>query len=68
MAEKNKDKDKKLDEKRKEFKKLNMKDQLKSIITKPSNLRFALGFKNGGKVAKGCGAVLPNRRKKTKYY
>ena len=24
--------------------------------------------KNGGKIAKGCGAVLPNRRKKTKYY
>ena len=66
MAEK--ENNKKLDEKRKEFKKLNMKDKLKSVITEPSNLRFALGFKNGGRVAKGCGAVLPNRRKKTKYY
>ena len=24
--------------------------------------------KNGGKIAKGCGAVLSNRRKKTKYF
>ena len=25
-------------------------------------------LKNGGRVAKGCGAVMPNRRKKTKYF
>ena len=24
-------------------------------------------LKNGGRVAKGCGAVMPDRRKKTKY-
>ncbi len=24
--------------------------------------------KNGGKIAKGCGAILSNKRKKTKYY
>ena len=25
-------------------------------------------FKDGGRVAKGCGAILPNKRKKTKYF
>jgi len=25
-------------------------------------------FKKGGRVAKGCGAILSNKRKKTKYY
>jgi len=25
-------------------------------------------LKNGGRVAKGCGAVMPDRRKKTKYF
>jgi len=25
-------------------------------------------FKDGGRVAKGCGAILSNRRKKTKYF
>ena len=25
-------------------------------------------LKNGGKIARGCGAVMNNRRKKTKYY
>ena len=24
------------------------------------------GYKNGGKVARGCGAIMSNRRKKTK--
>ena len=27
----------------------------------------AQGLKNGGRVAKGCGAVMPNRKKKTKF-
>ena len=27
----------------------------------------AQGLKNGGLVAKGCGAVMPNRKKKTKF-
>jgi hypothetical protein len=25
-------------------------------------------FKDGGRVAKGCGAILSNKRKKTKYF
>jgi len=27
----------------------------------------AQGLKNGGRVAKGCGDVMPNRKKKTKF-
>ena len=27
----------------------------------------AQGLKNGGRVAKGCGAVMPNRKKVTKF-
>ena len=27
-----------------------------------------VGLKNGGKIARGCGKVMPNRRKKTKTY
>ena len=27
----------------------------------------AQGLKNGGRVAKGCGAVMPNRKKNTKF-
>ena len=27
----------------------------------------AQGLKNGGRVARGCGAVMPNRKKKTKF-
>ena len=26
------------------------------------------GYRSGGKVAKGCGKVMSNRRKKTKYF
>ena len=35
-------------------------------IKKASGGRVTL--KNGGRVAKGCGAVMPGRRKKTKYF
>ena len=35
-------------------------------IKKASGGRVTL--KNGGRVAKGCGAVMPDRRKKTKYF
>ena len=28
----------------------------------------AIKLKGGGKIARGCGAVMNNRRKKTKYY
>ena len=27
-----------------------------------------IGYKNGGSIAKGCGKVMSNRRKKTKVY
>ena len=32
------------------------------------NKQVAPQMKAGGRVAKGCGAVMPDRRKKTKYF
>ena len=41
--------------------------------TRPTRTKFKASggrvtLKNGGRVAKGCGAVMPDRRKKTKYF
>ena len=44
----------------------------KKNLRKPKTKFKASGgrvtLKNGGRVAKGCGAVMPDRRKKTKYF
>ena len=42
------------------------KDGIKTVDMKAKGGRVTA--KNGGKIAKGCGAVLSNRRKKTKYF
>ena len=39
--------------KRIEFKQKNQVDQLKSILKNPSNLKYKLGFKDGGLIKKG---------------
>ena len=39
--------------KRIEFKQKNQVDQLKSILKEPSNLKYKLGFKDGGLIKKG---------------
>jgi hypothetical protein len=46
-------KDQKDRKKRIEFKQKNQVDQLKSILKDPSNLKYKLGFKNGGLIKKG---------------
>ena len=46
-------KDQKDRKKRIEFKQKNQVDQLKSILKNPSNLKYKLGFKEGGLIKKG---------------
>jgi len=46
-------KDQKDRKKRIEFKQKNQVDQLKSILKDPSNLKYKLGFKEGGLIKKG---------------
>ena len=46
-------KDQKDRKKRIEFKQKNQVEQLKSILKDPSNLKYKLGFKNGGLIKKG---------------
>ena len=68
-------------EERKKIKKLKKKTEEESDFSDkfgsngerlPSLSKMAKGgratLKKGGRVAKGCGAVMSNRRKKTKYF
>ena len=47
--------------KRKDFRGSKAKGGLIGELNRPDR-----GYKNGGKVARGCGAIMSNRRKKTK--
>ena len=47
--------------KRKDFRGSKAKGGLMGELNRPDR-----GYKNGGKVARGCGAIMSNRRKKTK--
>ena len=50
----------------------NIPKRLQKKETTIDKIKMAKGgrvtLKNGGRVAKGCGAVMPDRRKKTKYF
>jgi hypothetical protein len=52
----------------KEIKTREKKDKPKKLKGSKTDLTNTMKFSKGGRVAKGCGAVLPNRRKKTKYF
>ena len=48
-------------------------EQKEKKNTRPTRTKFKASggrvtLKNGGRVAKGCGAVMSDRRKKTKYF
>ena len=57
---------------RKKIKKLKKKTEEESDFSDKYGNNMAKGgritLKKGGKVAKGCGAVMSDRRKKTKYF
>jgi hypothetical protein len=59
-------------EERKKIKKLKKKTEEESDFSDKFGINMAkggrVGLKNGGKIARGCGKVMPNRRKKTKTY
>ena len=52
----------------KEIKTKEEKDKSKKLKGSKTDLTNTMKFSKGGRVSKGCGAVMSNKRKKTKYF